>query len=64
MKHSETHVTDEDHEACEENCFQCQRCGKVVAGCMGCWDDAPEWCDDCWVEAFPGRAKTVTDEEL
>jgi hypothetical protein len=30
--------------------FVCAECGKTVGYCMGCDDDYPDICSDCWVK--------------
>lgn len=28
--------------------FRCPHCKRRVGWCMGCYDNMPEACDDCW----------------
>jgi hypothetical protein len=31
--------------------FRCDTCDRLMPWCMGAYDNMPDSCDDCWVEA-------------
>lgn len=44
---------------CERDCggtWICPGCERDCGWCMGCTDDMPEYCDDCWNEAQASKS--------
>jgi hypothetical protein len=44
--------------ATDDPTFLCPECSRRVCYCMGCDDDCPDLCADCWLKHQPGSETT------